>query len=303
MKRLFEEDNFMNYGICSNGSRDTGYETAIKTAKILIDLGATPVFETGMAEECPALKDIAGVVFADFAQTNIKTIISIGGDGTFLSKVAQYRDLDTEFVGVNLGSIGFLNEILLEDLENDLAKLVSGNYDTIDRTQLKCDVYDKDGVLKGSSVCLNDIIIVRGAKPHITTLVLSIDGQIIERFRGDGLVVATATGSSAYSLSAGGPILMPNMKDIIVTPICSHTLNGYTYVATSESEIKISLETIESAPLICPDGRDFVDLESYDSIIIKRYDKVLKTVCLKKDSFFSNVRKKIVQRGYFYENR
>ena len=64
----------MNYGICSNGSRDTGYETAIKTAKILIDLGATPVFETGMAEECPALNDIAGVVFADFAQTNIKTI-------------------------------------------------------------------------------------------------------------------------------------------------------------------------------------------------------------------------------------
>ena len=96
---------------------------------------------------------------------------------------------------------------------------------------------------------------------------------------------------------------MPNMKDIIVTPICSHTLNGYTYVATPESEIKISLESIETAPLICPDGRDFVILESYDSIVIRRYEKVLKTVCLKKDSFFSNVRKKIVQRGYFYENR
>ena len=96
---------------------------------------------------------------------------------------------------------------------------------------------------------------------------------------------------------------MPNMKDIIVTPICSHTLNGYTYVATPESEIKITLESIESAPLICPDGRDFVELESYDSIEIKRYDKVLKTVCLRPDSFFANVRKKIVQRGYFYENR
>ena len=293
----------MNYGICSNGSRDTGYETAVRVAQIIADLGGTPVFEPGMDEACPALKDISGVIFADFSKTELKAIISIGGDGTFLSKVAQYRDLDVEFVGVNLGSIGFLNEILHEDLEKDLAKLVSGDYDTIDRTQLKCDVYNKDGELKGSSVCLNDIIIVRGAKPHITTLILSIDGQIIERFRGDGLVVATATGSSAYSLSAGGPILMPNMKDIIVTPICSHTLNGYTYVATSESEIKISLEAIESAPLICPDGRDFVDLESYDSIIIKRYDKVLKTVCLKKDSFFSNVRKKIVQRGYFYENR
>ena len=293
----------MNYGICSNGSRDTGYETALKAAKIISGLGAVPVFEPGMDEECPKLKEVPGVVFGDFAGQDIKAVISIGGDGTFLSKVAKYRDLDTEFVGINLGSIGFLNEILFEDIEKDLAQLVSGNYDTIDRTQLKCDVYNKNGELKGSCVCLNDIIIVRGAKPHITTLVLSIDGQIIERFRGDGLVVATATGSSAYSLSAGGPILMPDMKDIIVTPICSHTLNGYTYVATPESEIKISLENIETAPLLCPDGRDFVGLESYDSIVIRRYEKVLKTVCLKKDSFFSNVRKKIVQRGYFYENR
>ena len=293
----------MNYGICSNGSRDTGYETAVRTAGIISSLGATPVFEAGMDEECPKLKEVPGVVFADFAKTDIKAVISIGGDGTFLSKVARYRDLDTEFVGINLGSIGFLNEIMLEDLGKDLAQLVSGDYDTIDRTQLKCDVYNKDGDLKGSCVCLNDIIIVRGAKPHITTLIMSIDGQIIERFRGDGLVIATATGSSAYSLSAGGPILMPNMKDIIVTPICSHTLNGYTYVATPDSEIKISLETIETAPLICPDGRDFVDLESFDSIVIRRYEKVLKTVCMKKDSFFSNVRKKIVQRGYFYENR
>ena len=293
----------MNYGICSNGSRDTGYETAIKTAQILSGLGAVPVFETGMDENCPKLKEIQGVVFADFPKTDLKAIISIGGDGTFLSKVAKYRELDTEFVGINLGSIGFLNEIMIDDIEKDLAQLVSGDYDTIDRTQLICEVFDKDGKLKGTSVCLNDIIIVRGAKPHITTLVLSIDGQIIERFRGDGLVVSTATGSSAYSLSAGGPILMPNMKDIIVTPICSHTLNGYTYVATSESEIRIGLEEIESAPLICPDGRDFVDLESYDYVVIRRYDKVLKTVCLKKDSFFSNVRKKIVQRGYFYENR
>lgn len=293
----------MNYGICSNGSRDTGYETAIRVADIIASLGSVPVFEAGTDEVCPNLKNIPGVVFEDFSKTSIKTIISIGGDGTFLSKVAKYRNLDTEFVGVNLGSIGFLNEIGYDNLENDLKQLVSGDYNTIDRTQLKCDVFNKDGELKGSSVCLNDIIIVRGAKPHITTLVLAIDGQIIERFRGDGLVISTATGSSAYNLSAGGPILMPEMKDIIVTPICSHTLNGYTYVATPESEIKITLEEIETAPMICPDGRDFVDLQSYDSIVITRYDKVLKTVCLKKDGFFSNVRKKIVQRGYFYENR
>ena len=105
----------MKYGICSNSSRDTGYETAKKTAEIISRLGATPVFEIGMDDVCPKLKEVPGVIFEDFADIDIKTIISIGGDGTFLSKVAKYRELDTEFVGVNLGSIGFLNEILYDD--------------------------------------------------------------------------------------------------------------------------------------------------------------------------------------------
>jgi len=300
---IYQEDCPVNYGICSNGSRDTGFETAVKTSELIAASGHTPVFENGFDELCPRLKSVPGVVFADFGSLPIKTVISIGGDGTFLSVVAKYRELDTEFIGINKGSIGFLTEIMIEDLNDDLGLLLSGDYTTIDRTQLKCEVYNKDGELKGESVCLNDIIIVRGAKPHVTKLELAIDGQTIESFYGDGLVISTATGSSAYSLAAGGPLLMPNMKDIIVTPICSHTLNGYTYVATPESEIRIGLDAFETAPLICPDGRDFVELESYDSVIVRRYDKVLKTVCLKKDNFFSNVRKKIIQRGYFYENR
>ena len=106
----------MNYGICSNSSRDNGYETAKRTAEILSRLGATPVFEIGMDDVCPKLKEVPGVLFEDFRDIELKSLISIGGDGTFLSKVAKYRDLDTEFVGVNLGSIGFLNEILHEFL-------------------------------------------------------------------------------------------------------------------------------------------------------------------------------------------
>ncbi len=294
---------YMNYGIYSNGSRDSGYETAIKVAEFISVRGSVPVFEKGMDEICPKLKEVAGVVFEDFSKISLKTIISIGGDGTFLSVVSKYRELDTEFVGVNKGSIGFLTEIQMDELEHSVEALLSGDYSTIDRTQLICEVYGKDGSLKGDSVCLNDVMIVRGAKPHITCLGLAIDGQMIEKFHGDGLVVATATGSSAYSLSAGGPILMPDMKDIIVTPICSHTLNGYTYVATPDSEVRISLDTVETAPLICADGREIVALESFDYILIRRYSKVLRTVCMKKDSFFGNVRKKIVQRGYFYENR
>ena len=289
----------MNYGIVSNVTRDVGFGTAVKTAELIIKSGNTPVFE----KELEGKIDVpSGSVFARFDTLDIKTIISIGGDGTFLSVVTKYRDLDTEFIGINKGSIGFLTEITEASLESDLAKLISGDYSTIERTQLKCEVWNNAGDFKGSAVCLNDILIVRGVKPHITKLELFIDGQRVEKFYGDGLIISTATGSSAYSLAAGGPLLMPSMKDIIVTPVSSHTLYGLKYVAGPESVVRVVLDDFETAPIICPDGRDFVELEAFDSITIRRHDKVLKTATLKRDNFFSDVRKKIVQRGSFYEN-
>ena len=290
----------MNYGIVSNVTRDDGYATAVKTAEIIAGGGHTPVFEAELEGKITNAPE--GSVFADFASLPVKAVISIGGDGTFLSVVTRYRDLDTEFIGINKGSIGFLTEITEAKLESDLNKLMSGDHSTIERTQLICEVKNNDGEVKGSAVCLNDILIVRGVKPHITRLELFIDGQRVEKFYGDGLIVSTATGSSAYSLAAGGPLLMPTMKDIIVTPVSSHTLYGLKYVAGPDSEIRVVLDDFESAPIICPDGRDFVKLEAFDSITIRRHDKVLKTATLRQDGFFSDVRKKIVQRGSFYEN-
>ncbi len=291
----------MNYAIVSNSNRDTDYEVAVKAADIIMSAGGTVVMEKEL-ESVLSGRVPSGVVFESFTKADIKTIISIGGDGTFLSVVARYRELDCEFIGINKGSIGFLTEINVEDMTNDLTRLVNGDYKTISRTQLDVKVYNKDGELKGSDVCLNDCMIVRGVKPHVTRLELYIDGQKVEKFYGDGLLVSTATGSSAYSLAAGGPLLMPDMKDMLVTPISSHTLYGLKYVAGPESVVKIVVDQFETAPIICPDGRDFIALEPMDSIIITRYSKVLRTATLKTDNFFSDVRKKIVRRGSFYEN-
>lgn len=290
----------MNYGIHSNDSRDIGFQVAKRTAEIILSCGGVPVFAKEYEGKIDAPE---GTLFEDFEKIDLKTIISIGGDGTFLFVVEKYRNLDTEFIGVNKGSIGFLNEISVDDLERDITMLVKGEYKIMERSQLEVSVFSKDGTLKGTAQCLNDVLIVRGAKPHITRLELSIDGERVEKFYGDGLVIATATGSSAYSLAAGGPLLMPSMKDIIVTPICSHTLYGLKYVAGPDSIVRVDLDDFETAPLICPDGREFVSPAPYDYIIVKRYSKVLKTATLRNDVFFSDVRKKIVQRGSFYENR
>jgi len=291
----------MSYGIVSNNTRDTGYEVAIRAAEIITSSGGSVVFEKELSD---VLKDrvSSDVIFEDFSKAGVKTVISIGGDGTFLAVVAKYRDLGAEFIGINKGSIGFLTEISAQDMDKDLSRLVSGDYKTISRTQLAIEVYNQDGELKGRDVCLNDCMIVRGVRPHVTKLELYIDGQKVEKFYGDGLLVSTATGSSAYSLAAGGPLLMPDMKDLLVTPISSHTLYGLKYVAGPDSVVKIVVDDFETAPIICPDGREFVDLEPLDYVVITRYSEVLKTATLKTDNFFSDVRKKIVRRGSFYEN-
>ncbi len=291
----------MSYGIVSNNTRDTNYEVAIRAAEIITSSGGSVVFEKELSD---VLKDrvSSDVIFEDFSKAGVKTVISIGGDGTFLAVVAKYRNLGAEFIGINKGSIGFLTEISAQDMDKDLSRLVSGDYKTISRTQLAIEVYNQDGELKGRDVCLNDCMIVRGVRPHVTKLELYIDGQKVEKFYGDGLLVSTATGSSAYSLAAGGPLLMPDMKDMLVTPISSHTLYGLKYVAGPDSVVKIVVDDFETAPIICPDGREFVDLEPLDYVVITRYSEVLKTATLKTDNFFSDVRKKIVRRGSFYEN-
>jgi len=192
----------MSYGIVSNNTRDTGYEVAIRAAEIITSSGGSVVFEKELSD---VLKDrvSSDVIFEDFSKAGVKTVISIGGDGTFLAVVAKYRDLGAEFIGINKGSIGFLTEISAQDMDKDLSRLVSGDYKTISRTQLAIEVYNQDGELKGRDVCLNDCMIVRGVRPHVTKLELYIDGQKVEKFYGDGLLVSTATGSSAYSLAAG----------------------------------------------------------------------------------------------------
>ena len=232
----------MNYGIHSNDNRDSGYEVARKTAELILSCGGTPVFAKEFEGEFDAPE---GTVFENFGKIPLKTIISIGGDGTFLSVVEKYRELDTEFIGVNKGSIGFLTEINVDDLEKDIPALIRGDYKILERTQLEVSVFSKDGTLKGTEECLNDIMIVRGAKPHVTRLTLTIDGQKIEKFYGDGLIIATATGSSAYSLAAGGPLLMPEMKDIIVTPICSKNCRT---MSPSSSAVRSLLVTARKLP-------------------------------------------------------
>ena len=288
----------MRFGIHSNDTRDKGYKTAISLSHLILDRNCTPVFEKDLKDS--VLSSVDGIEFDDFDTVDI--IVSIGGDGTFLSVISYYRHLNKPFVGVNKGSIGFLTEISEYNIEAAFDRIVAGDYKIMERMQLKAELYDRYKKLKAEDVCLNDISVLRGAQPHITKLTLFIDNERVEKFYGDGIVVAAPTGSTAYTLAAGGPLVMPNMDVILITPLCPHSLQSMSYVIPSDCVVEIQLGQFETVPLICPDGRLFPNIEQGDVLKIRRYDHTVHTINLGLTGFFQNVKRKIVARGSFYED-
>jgi len=289
----------MRIGIKVNTNRDQGYACAYETAKAILKYGAVPVLKPVDEGEFPSLD---GVVYEDLSAASPDVIISIGGDGTFLATAAEYGDTDAAFIGVNKGSIGFLAQIEEDGIDECIGRIVKGDYKILCRSRLDVSVYSKDGVLKEKGLCLNDCSIGRGAKLHTVKLLLKVDGQVAERFIGDGLIISTATGSTAYNLAAGGPVLMPGMREMIITTNCSHTFSGFSYVVSPDSIIEIIVEPFETPPIICLDGRDLVDFEDNDRVVIKTCGKMLKTIDFNPEGFFNVIRRKIIMRGSFYEN-
>ncbi len=290
----------MRLGIYSNISRDTDYEIANLCASNILELGGVPVFEESFKDEPLILKN-DGIEFGSFKDCDV--IISIGGDGTLLTVVSKYREFGVPFVGINKGSIGFLTEIDVSMVKESIRKIFDKDYEILNRLQLLCRVFDKDGNLKFEEICLNDCVVTRGAKLNIVKMDLFIDGQYVEKFYGDGIIVSTPTGSTAYSLAAGGPILMPNMKNMIVTPLCPHTLQRSSYCIDEKSVVEIRLGDFETAPIISPDGRNCPELKPHDTIMITGYESTIKTVMLGYSGFFETVRSKITARGSFYEHK
>ena len=288
----------MIFAIHPNDNRDIGYRAARILAEFLVRKGSVPVFEERLRES--DLSSLDGASFGSFENADV--IVSIGGDGTFLGVISDYRELGKPFIGINKGSIGFLTEVSEYTIDDAFQRVLDGKYSILDRMQLKAELYDREGNLKAEDICLNDVSVVRGARPHITKLTLYIDGSRVEKFYGDGIVVATPTGSTAYTLAAGGPLLMPDMNAILVTPLCPHTLQNTSYVIGPDSVVEIHFGQFESVPIVCPDGHVIDNIDQGDILKIKRYEDPCRTISLNMTGFFQNVRRKIVARGSFYED-
>jgi NAD+ kinase len=223
---------------------------------------------------------------------DVQAVLVLGGDGTLLSVARSLEHRSTPLVGVNLGGLGFLTEVTREACCEELEHIFDGNYEIEERMRLKAIIMRGDQVLFQHSV-LNDVVINKGALARIVDLRTTIDGHFLTLYRADGLIVSSPTGSTAYNLSAGGPIVYPTVQTIILTPICPFTLTNRPIVLPAEATIQIELdESAQDVTLTC-DGQVGCEMAYPDRLIITKGENSLRLIKTPSIDYFEILRTKL----------
>lgn len=224
---------------------------------------------------------------------DLDMIISLGGDGTILNTVRLIEGHHIPILGVNIGNLGFLTSAELNNFEEEFKDILNGNYTIENRLLLDCKI-NKDENTKFRA--LNDIVISKGTLSRIVKFNIYIDGFLFTSFKADGIIISTPTGSTAYSMSAGGPIIYPTLKVISITPICPHILGMRTLVIDSNSEIQIKPELSSDKIFLTIDGQSSKSMSDDDYITVKSAQQECKLIRTKNYDYFSVLRNKIINK-------
>lgn len=282
--------------LCPNPSRDRGMETTRKAEAILRELGFRTVV-------CSPFKDQKEGAFADYdvrplpqELRSADLLITFGGDGTILHLAKLVALHKTPVLGINMGGLGFIAELEAGEL-NALYRLKDWDFATEERMMLDVSVI-REGKQVYTNLGLNDAVIREGPISHVIHLKISSDGRHLADVAGDGVIVATPTGSTAYSLSAGGPVVEPVAQTMVVCPICIHNMRFSSYVLSPEHTLTIELERNGRKPvyLFVDESRAFA-LRSDDQVLVRRSKYVTKLARLSERSFCEIFAQKMLPGG------
>jgi NAD+ kinase len=206
---------------------------------------------------------------SEMASQLLDLVVVLGGDGTLLSAARVTATIDVPLLGVNLGSLGFLTEVPLQSLYSMLEAIGRGHAEVEHRSLMQVDLLREDEV-RGRYLVFNDAVVNKTALARLNTYDLHIDKAFVSSYRADGMIVATPTGSTAYSLSAGGPVLMPSVKAFVITPVAPHSLTHRPLVVPDSVEIEIMLRSEEEVAYLSLDGQPGLDLRDGDRVHCRR---------------------------------
>ncbi|MRR06118.1 MAG: NAD(+)/NADH kinase [Deltaproteobacteria bacterium] len=219
-------------------------------------------------------------------------VVVLGGDGTLISVARLVGESEVPILGINLGSLGFLTEIPVSGLYEALESCLFREC-TISRRMMLSVSLVRGGVEIGSYLALNDAVINKGAPAKIITLDASVDGSFLATFKADGLIVASPTGSTGYSLSANGPIVAPNIECLLITPICSHTLTNRPIVVSAETEISVTLQSHMENVMLTLDGQVGIPLQCGDEMRVSRAKYRTRLILSGDTDYFAVLRTKL----------
>ncbi len=204
----------------------------------------------------------------------IDLAIVVGGDGTFLHVTRGLAQFDVPLIGVNLGRLGFLTDIAPENMTSEISQMLDGNYQVEERFLLSAAI-NRDGETVHTSKAFNDVIVTKGEVTRLIEFETYLDTQFVNSMLADGIIIASPTGSTAYALSAGGPLLHPTLPAIMLVPICPHTLSDRPIVLSSDSVVEIVLtRTRNQRAHVTFDGQLYFALQDHDHISVRRADTV-----------------------------
>jgi NAD+ kinase len=219
-------------------------------------------------------------------------VILLGGDGTLLSAVRAIGDQDVPLFAVNLGGLGFLTAITVEELYPELERALAGEHLIGRRRLLECNLM-RDGEARSSYRALNDVVVDKTDLARMIDLEVDVDDQVVCDYKADGLISSTPTGSTAYSLSAGGPIIFPTVEALMITPICPHMLTNRPVVVPMDRVIKLTVRTKNDASFLTIDGQVGEPLKQHDTIICRSSDTSIRLVRPPLLKFFDVLRQKL----------
>lgn len=282
----------MKISIFPNYNNDGVLQTCEEICKELDKLGVE--YSVAKCNESDETGTLPLFFDTDELIENCDIVIVVGGDGTTLN-VAKAASLHNKLtLGINAGRLGFMSGLERDELSL-LNRLVSGDYEVEKRMMIDARLMSENGTQ--NFICLNDAVITRGDLARLIDVTVKSDGRVITKNRADGMIIATPTGSTAYSMAAGGPVVSPDNSCFVVTPICPHSLVNRSIVFSSDKELEITVENDKNnTSYLSIDGEKSVTVTKNSKIIISKSEYVAKLIKIKPDSFYEILNKKLLER-------
>lgn len=223
----------------------------------------------------------------------IDALLTLGGDGTLLRGARMLQEHEVPILGVNMGRLGFLTCCPADQLEHSLMRFARGDYTVESRMQLRACVIGADRRERDSWLALNDVVVHKGGFARVVALRVAVDDELIASYAADGVVISTPTGSTAYSLSAGGPVVVPTLETLIVTPVSAHTLAIRPVVLSASSRVTVQAEGAPEELMITVDGQVGTTFLGGETLSVSRAPKAIKIVRFPGSTFFATLRQKL----------